>query len=129
VMTPVPFPKTPVRAALDPSVMEVGFAVKLVIEGGEGGVWVLDDPPPQPVKPARPRLRVMASGASTRRRFMGFPVSRSGRSQRPPRGMCGVTLPSTCTARTASKTLIVKERRQTFIATAPFTLGQCHHSM
>jgi hypothetical protein len=61
VMTPVPFAKTPVRAAGDPSVMEVRFAVKLVIEDGEDGVWVLDDPPPQPVKPARPRLRVMAS--------------------------------------------------------------------
>jgi hypothetical protein len=75
-MTPVPFAKTPVRVALDPSVMEVGFAVKLVIEGDGGGVWALDDPPPQPVKPARPRLRVMASGARTRRRFMAFRVSR-----------------------------------------------------
>jgi len=75
VMTPVPFAKTPVRAALDPSLMEGGFAVKLVIEGaGEGCVWVLDDPPPQPVKPAKPRLRVMASGARTRRRFIKFPV-------------------------------------------------------
>jgi hypothetical protein len=81
VMTPVPFAKTPVRVALDPFVMEVGFAVKLLIEGG-GGVGVLDDPPPQAVKPAKPRLRVMASGARTRRRFMGFPVSWSGRSQR-----------------------------------------------
>jgi hypothetical protein len=35
-MTPAPFAKTPVRAALDASVMEVGFAVKLVIEGGRG---------------------------------------------------------------------------------------------
>ena len=77
VMTPVPFAKTPVRVALDPSVMEVGFTVKLVIEGG---VWVLDDPLPQPVKPARPRLRVMASGVRTRRCFMGFPGSRSGSS-------------------------------------------------
>jgi hypothetical protein len=58
-MTPVPFAKTPVRAAVDPSVMEARFAVKPVIEGG-GSVWVLDDPPPQPVKPARARLRVMA---------------------------------------------------------------------
>lgn len=61
VMTPVPFAKTPVSAAVDPSVMEVRFAVKLVIEGGGGGVCVLDDPPPQLVIPARPRLRVMAS--------------------------------------------------------------------
>jgi len=75
VMTPVPFAKAPVRVALDPSVMEVGFTVKLVIEGGVGGVWVLDDPLPQPVKPARPRLRVMASGVRTRRCFMGFPAS------------------------------------------------------
>jgi hypothetical protein len=37
VMTPVPFAKTPVRVALDPPVMEVGFAVKLVFEGGGGG--------------------------------------------------------------------------------------------
>ena len=58
VMTPVPFAKTPVRAAVDPSVMEVRFAVKLVIEGGGSGVWVLEGPVPQPVKPARPRLRV-----------------------------------------------------------------------
>lgn len=78
VMTPVPFAKMPVRVALDPSVMEVGFAVKLVIEGDGGGVWALDDLPPQPVKPARPRLRVVASGARTRRRFMGFPVSSLG---------------------------------------------------
>ena len=87
VMTPVPFAKTPVRVALDPSVMEVGFTVKLVIEGG--GVWVLDDPLPQPVKPARPRLRVMASGVRTRTCLMGFPASRSGRSQQPhPRHVC-----------------------------------------
>ncbi len=89
VMTPVPFAKTPVRDALDPTVMEVELAVKLVIEGGGGGGGVLDDPPPQPVKPARPRLRVMASGARTRRRFMRSPAFRSGRSKAPaPRGMC-----------------------------------------
>jgi hypothetical protein len=34
VITPVPFAKTPVRAALAGAVMEVGFAVKLVIEAG-----------------------------------------------------------------------------------------------
>jgi len=38
VMTPVPFAKTPVRVAVVPSVMEVRFAVKLVIEGGGSGV-------------------------------------------------------------------------------------------
>jgi hypothetical protein len=54
--------------------MEVGFAVKLEIEGGGGGGGVLDDPPPQPVKLATPRLRVIASGVRIRRRFMGFPV-------------------------------------------------------
>ena len=70
VMTPVPFAKTPVRAALDPSVMEVGFAVKLVIEGGGGGV-VLDDALPQPLRVAKPRPRVMASAAIEKRRFMG----------------------------------------------------------
>ena len=36
-----------------------GLTIEL-IEGGGGSVWVLDDPPPQPVKPARARLRVMA---------------------------------------------------------------------
>ena len=66
VTTPAPFAKTPVRVALDPSVMEAGFTVKLLIEG-RGGVWMLDDPVPQPVKPARPRLRVAASGVRTRR--------------------------------------------------------------
>jgi hypothetical protein len=74
-MTPVPFAKTPVRAALAPVVMVAEFAVKLEIEGG-GGVLVLDDPPPQPVRPVRPRLRITASGARTGRRFMGFPRSR-----------------------------------------------------
>jgi hypothetical protein len=61
VMTPVPFAKTPVKAAVDPSIIEARFAVKLVIEGGGGSdVRVLDDPTPQPAKPARPRL-MMAS--------------------------------------------------------------------
>ena len=60
VIMPVPFAKIPVRVALDPTVMDVGLAVKLEIEGGGGSVWVLDDPPLQPVKPARARLRVMA---------------------------------------------------------------------
>jgi hypothetical protein len=77
VITPVPFAKTPVRAALVPFVMEVGFAVKLLIEGGGGGGGVLDDPPPQPVKLARPRLRVIASRVRIRRRFIGFPVFRT----------------------------------------------------
>jgi hypothetical protein len=72
VMTPVPFAKTPVRAALAPSAMEVGFAVKLLIDGG-GGVSVLADPVPQAVKPAKPSPRVMASGVRTRRRFMDTP--------------------------------------------------------
>ncbi len=53
--------------------MEVGLAVKLLIEGGGGGGGVLDDPAPQPVKLAIPKLRVIASGARTTRRFMGFP--------------------------------------------------------
>jgi hypothetical protein len=72
VIMPVPFAKTPVRAALDPAAMEVGFAVKLVIEGGV--VWLLDDPPSQPVNAANPRMRIMASGARTKRRFMSSPV-------------------------------------------------------
>jgi hypothetical protein len=80
-MTPVPFAKTPVRVALDPSVMEVGLAVKLLIEGG-GVVWALD-PVPQPVKLARLRLRITASGVRRRRRFMGFPVCRLGRRRLP----------------------------------------------
>jgi len=70
VMTPVPFAKTPVRVELDPVGMVAGLAVKLVMEGG-GGVLVLDDPPPQPVKIAR--LSVKASGVRTRRRFMSSP--------------------------------------------------------
>ena len=78
VMTPVPFAKTPVKLALDPLVMDVGFAVKLVIEGGGGGVMVLDDPPPQLVNTVRLRLRMAASGTRTERRFMGFPGSRVG---------------------------------------------------
>jgi hypothetical protein len=62
VMTPVPFAKTPVRAAVDPSIIDARFAVKLEIEGGGGSdVWVLDDPTPQPLKAATPRLSVMAS--------------------------------------------------------------------
>jgi hypothetical protein len=77
VITPVPLAKTPVRVALDPSGTEVGFPLKLLIEGG-GGVPVLADPLPQPVKPAKPRLRAMASGVRTRTRFIGYPVSRSG---------------------------------------------------
>jgi hypothetical protein len=71
VMTPVPFAKTPVSAALDPAAMEVGLAVKLVIEGCV--VWLPDDPPPQAVNPASPRARIMASGARTKRRFMSSP--------------------------------------------------------
>ena len=89
VITPVPLAKTPVRVALDPSVMVGEFAVKLVMEGGGGGgggVWLLDAVP-QPVETARPRLRIMASGVRIRRRFMAFPVWRLGRSQRPPRAM------------------------------------------
>jgi hypothetical protein len=78
VITPVPFAKTPVKLALDPLVMDVGFAVKLVIEGGGGGVMVLDDPPPQLVNTVRLRLRMAASGTRTERRFMGFPGSRVG---------------------------------------------------
>jgi hypothetical protein len=83
VITPVPFAKTPVRAALVPTVMEAGLAVKLEIEGAGGGVGVLgDDPPPQPVNPAKPRMRIMASRARTRRRFMGFIRVQISRSQR-----------------------------------------------
>lgn len=84
VMTPVPFAKTPVRVALDPFVMEVELAVKLVIEASGGGVFVLDDPPPQP---ARARLSVIAREAR-RRCFIGFPVSGSGRSQGLPQAVC-----------------------------------------
>ena len=40
VMTPVPLAKTPVRVALDPGVMVVGLAVKLVIVGAEFTVRV-----------------------------------------------------------------------------------------
>jgi hypothetical protein len=79
--------KTPVKTALDPRVTEALFAVKLVIEGGSGGGWVLDDPLPQPVETAKPRLRVVTSETRIRRRFMGFTVSRLSSSQRPPRGM------------------------------------------
>jgi hypothetical protein len=52
--------------------------MKLVMEGEGGGVGVLDDPP-QPVKPARPRPKVIASGTRTERRFIGSPVIRSGK--------------------------------------------------
>ena len=74
VITPVPFAKTPVRVVLDPCVIKVSFAVKLEMEGCCGGGGVVPDAVPQPVKLARPRLRVMVSGMRTRRRFMGFPV-------------------------------------------------------
>ena len=57
VMTPVPFAKTPVRVALPPL---KALAAKLLIEGAAGGVVVLDDPPPQAVKPTKPRMRVTA---------------------------------------------------------------------
>ena len=40
VMTPVPFAKTPVRVALDPVVMVVGIATKLVIVGAGFTVMV-----------------------------------------------------------------------------------------
>ncbi len=40
VMTPVPFAKSPVRVALDPSVIDVSFAVKLVIVGAAFTVMV-----------------------------------------------------------------------------------------
>jgi hypothetical protein len=42
VMTPVPFAKTPARVALDPVVMLVGLAVKLVIVGAEFTMMVAD---------------------------------------------------------------------------------------
>ena len=71
VMTPVPSAKIPNKVELDPSVMEVGFAVKLVMVGKI--VVVALDAPPQPVKLAMPRPRVMASGIRTRIRFMGSP--------------------------------------------------------
>jgi hypothetical protein len=83
VITPVPFANTPVRVALDPVVIEVGLAPKLVMEGGGGG-GVLDDPLPHPVKLATPRTkrtRRTASGMRTGRRFMGYLVSRSGEAR------------------------------------------------
>ena len=40
VMTPVPFAKTPVRVALDPVVMVLGIAMKLVIVGAGFTVMV-----------------------------------------------------------------------------------------
>ena len=40
VMTPVPFAKTPVRVALDPVVMVLGIAMKLVIAGAGSTVMV-----------------------------------------------------------------------------------------
>jgi hypothetical protein len=52
--------------------MVVGLAVKLVMEAGGGGGVLDADPLPHPVKLARPRLRIIASGARTRRRFMGL---------------------------------------------------------
>jgi hypothetical protein len=76
LIMPVPLAKTPVRVALDPSVIEEALAVKLVIEGG--CVCMLDDPLPQPVKPARPRVTITARGARTIRCFMISPVFRLG---------------------------------------------------
>ena len=73
VITPVPFAKTPVKVALDPSVIKLSFAVKLVIEGGGGG-GVLDDPLPQAVKLAKATMRMMDGGTTVRRRFMGSTV-------------------------------------------------------
>src|SRR6202050_2581796 len=68
VVTPVTFAKTPGSAAVDPAAMEVGLAVKLVIEGCV--VWLPDDPPPQAVNPASPRARIMASGGRKKTGFM-----------------------------------------------------------
>lgn len=75
VMTPVPFWNTPVSVALVPSVMEVGFAVKLVmLAGGGGGGGGALDALLQPLKPVGPRLTATANGARRRRRFMRFPM-------------------------------------------------------
>ena len=93
VMTPVPLAKTPVKATLDPTVIAVGFAEKLVMEGATG-VTGFDELPPQPVKPATPRLRAMLSVARTKRRFMKFLVPESDSSHAPPCSICGVKLPA-----------------------------------
>ena len=69
VMTPVPLEKTPVRLTFAPAEMELELAVKLEMAGG-GGVIGADDPLPQPVKPAKPRIKGMASEAKTRKRFI-----------------------------------------------------------
>jgi hypothetical protein len=69
VMTPVPLAKTLDKLALLPTVMLAGVAAKLVMDAG--GVCMLELPP-QPVMPARPRLRVvMAKIAKSEKRFIG----------------------------------------------------------
>jgi hypothetical protein len=74
VTTPVPFTKTAVRVALDPTSTAAGLAAKLVMEGTGGGGGVELDEPPQPVKPAKPRLRAKAPAKGTKRCLKGFPV-------------------------------------------------------
>lgn len=72
VITPAPLENTPVKAEPDPSVMEVGLAVKLVMEAG-GVVVVVEPPPPQPVIAAKPRRSVMAKEVKQADRLMDSP--------------------------------------------------------
>jgi hypothetical protein len=63
-MTPVPFAKTPVRLALDPSVTIVGLAVKLVMEGGFPPPPLLL--PPHPASVTIPSEKTAAIAAATK---------------------------------------------------------------
>ena len=70
VMTPVPPENTPVRVVLPPAVIVVEAAVKLEIEGGGAEVPELEEEPPQPVTPAKLRLRRNVEIARPGNRFM-----------------------------------------------------------
>jgi hypothetical protein len=73
VMTPVPFSKSAVRLELDPTSMDAGLAVKLVMTGG-GGVDMPDEPPEQPAKPSRAKVRTRAAGAGFRSCLNASPI-------------------------------------------------------
>jgi hypothetical protein len=69
VMTPVPLAKTAVKLELPPAVMLAALAAKLVMDAGGVCMFTL---PPQPVMPARPKVRVvMAKIAKIGERFIG----------------------------------------------------------
>jgi hypothetical protein len=59
-ITPVPFEKTPVRFADPPAVIDVGFAVKLVMAGVETCLRPAE--PMQPVRLHTPRIIAQISG-------------------------------------------------------------------